>query len=109
MNSKGLNQNPLLARVQRLEVQNRVWQIVGLLALLIFAFSRTANVKAQQKSQPEPIRGTTVEAQNFLLKDAAGTVMGQLTVRNGKAQLELFDPTGKVTWSTNSGPKTLSQ
>jgi hypothetical protein len=109
MNSKDLNQNPLLARVKRLEVQNRVWQIVGLLALLIFGFSRTANVKAQQRTQVEPMRGMTVEAQNFLLKDAAGTVMGQFTVRNGKALLELYDPTGKVTWSTNTGAKALSQ
>jgi hypothetical protein len=103
------NHDTLFARVKRLEVQNRTWQTVGLLVLLIFGFSRTANLMAQQKSQAEPVRGTTVEAQNFLLKDAAGTVMGQLTVRDGKAQLELYDPTGKVTWSTNSREIILSR
>jgi hypothetical protein len=96
------NRDTLLARVKRIEVQTRIWQFVGVPVLLIFGFSRTANVMAQQKSQPAPVRGTMVEAQNFLLKDAAGTVMGQLTVRDGKAQLELYDPTGKVTWSTNT-------
>jgi hypothetical protein len=99
------NQDTLLARVKRLEIQTRIWQIVGLLVLLIFGFSRTANVMAQQKGQGPPVRGTTVEAQNFLLKDAAGTVMGQLTVTDGKAQLELYDSTGKVRWSTNTRPQ----
>ena len=96
------NYNTLLARVKRLEVQTRIWQIVGLLVLLTLGFSRTANVMAQQKGQEALVRGTTVEAQNFLLRDTAGTVMGQLTVRDGKAQLELYDPSGKVTWSTNT-------
>ena len=92
----------LLARVKRLEVQTRIWQIAGLLVLLTFGFSREPNVKAQEKSPAAPVRGTTVEAENFLLKDAAGAVMGQLTVRDGKAQLDLYDVSGKVTWSTNT-------
>jgi hypothetical protein len=95
----------LVARVKKLEVQTRIWQFVGVLLLLIVGYSRTANVMAQQKSQAEPARGTTVDAQSFLLKDAAGVVRGQLTVRDGKAQLELYDPTGKVTWSTNTRPQ----
>jgi hypothetical protein len=91
----------LLSRFKRLETQVRIWQILGLLVLLMFGYSRTASVMAQQKSQPAPVRGTTVEAQNFLLKDASGAIMGQLTVKDGKAQLELYDPSGNVTWSTN--------
>jgi hypothetical protein len=96
------NYSTLLSRVKKLEVQTRTWQIVGLLVLLTLGFSQTANVMAQQKTQAEPVRATTVEAQDFLLKDAAGTVMGQLTVRDGKAQLELYDASGKVTWSTST-------
>ena len=99
------NHDMLLARVRRLELQTRLWQIVGFLLLLTVGLARTANVTAQQKSQAAPVRGTTVEAQSFLLKDPAGTVMGQLTVRDGKAQLELYDPSGKVTWSTNTRPQ----
>ena len=102
MNIKDLNSNPLLARVRRLEVQTRIWQVLALFAVLVVGFSRTANLKAQQNSKAEPARDATVEAQNFLLKDAAGTVMGQLTVRDGKGQLELYDASGKVTWSTNT-------
>jgi hypothetical protein len=99
------NHDTLLARVNRLEIQTRIWQIAALVLLAIVGFSRTANVKAQQRSQSEPARGTTVEAQNFLLKDATGAVRGQLTVRDSKAQLELYDSTGKVTWSTNTRPQ----
>jgi hypothetical protein len=92
----------LLARVKRLGVETRIWQIAGLLLLLTAGFSRVVNVKAQENSPTAPMRATTVEAQNFLLKDAAGKVMGQLTVRDGKAQLDLYDGSGKVTWSTNT-------
>jgi hypothetical protein len=99
----------LLARVQRLEARTRIWQIVGLLVLLTFGFSRAANVKAQENSPTAPMRGTTVEAQNFLLKNAAGAVMGQLTVRDGKAQLDLYDASGKVAWSTNTRAITMGR
>jgi hypothetical protein len=98
----GANQEVLLARVKKLERQARIWQIVMLLVLLALGFSRTATVKAQQDSQLEKLRATTVEAQDFLLKDAAGRVLGQLSVRDGKAQLELYDASGKVTWSTST-------
>lgn len=94
--------HPLLSRVKRLETQVRIWQILGLLVLLMFGYSRTASVMAQQKSQPALVRGTTVEAQNFLLTDDSGKVMGQLAVRGGYALLELYDRSGNVTWSTNT-------
>jgi hypothetical protein len=96
------NCNTLRARVRKLEVQTRIWQVAGLLVLLALGFSRTANVMAQQAGQATPLRATTVEAQDFLLKDAGGTVMGQLTVRDGKPALELYDASGKITWSTTT-------
>jgi hypothetical protein len=96
------NYNTLLARVRKLELQTRLWQIVGLLALSTLGFSRTANLMAQQVGQAAPLRATTVEAQDFLLKDTSGAVMGQLTVRDGKPALELYDASGKVTWSTTT-------
>jgi hypothetical protein len=92
--------NSLLGRMKKLEGQNRMWKIAGPLVLLTLGLSLTANVTAQQKAQDAPIRATTVEAQKFLLRDTAGTVMGQLTVRDGKPVLELYDVAGKVTWST---------
>jgi hypothetical protein len=94
--------NVLLCRGKKLEMRTRIWQIVALVALFALGISRTANVKAQQNSELEKVRATTVEAQDFLLKDAAGRVLGQLSVRDGKAQLELYDASGKVTWSTST-------
>jgi hypothetical protein len=92
----------LLIRVNTLETQNRIWRIVGFLVLLTVGFSRTANVTAEQKVQDAPMRATTVEAQKFLLKDAVGTLMGELTISDGKPVLGLYDRSGKVTWSTNT-------
>jgi hypothetical protein len=94
--------NVLVARVKKLEVRTRIWQIVALVVLFALGFARTENVKAQQIGQLEQVRATTVEAQDFLLKDAAGRVLGQLSVRDGKPQLELYDASGKVTWSTST-------
>jgi len=89
----------LLTRMKKIERQTRIWKTGVLLGLLILGISVAANVRAQQNA--EPIRATTVESQHFVLRDAAGSVMGQLTVKDGTAQLELFDSTGRLTWSTN--------
>jgi hypothetical protein len=53
---------------------------------------------AQEKGL-SPLRASTVEAHTFVLKDASGTVRGRMTV-DDESVLELFDATGKVTWST---------
>lgn len=98
----------LIARVKRLELEARIWQIAGLLVLLIFLFTRAGILKAQGYSATAPIRSTTVEAQNFVLKDSSGAVMGQLTVKDGKAQLDLYDGSGKLAWSTNTRTMTMS-
>jgi hypothetical protein len=94
----------LVARIKKLEKTGRVWKSVGLLVLLTLGFSLTANVTAQQKTQEEWVHATTVEAQTFLLNDAAGRVMGRLSVRDGQPSLEIYDATGKLTWPTKSQP-----
>ena len=94
----------LIARIKKLERRSRVWKSVGLLVLLTLGLSLKANVTAQQKSQEELVHATTVEAQTFLLSDAAGRVMGRLTVRDGQPSLEMYDATGKRTWPTKSHP-----
>ena len=94
----------LVARIKELERRSRVWKSVGLLVLLTLGLSLTANVTAQQKTQEEFVHATTVEAQTFLLSDAAGRVMGRLTVRDGQPSLEIYDATGKLTWPTKSRP-----
>jgi hypothetical protein len=94
----------LVARITKLERASRVWKSMGLLVFLTLGLSLTANVTAQQKTQEELVHATTVEAQTFLLSDAAGRVMGRLTVRDGQPSLEMYDATGKRTWPTKSHP-----
>lgn len=94
----------LVARIKDLESRSRVWKNVGLLVLLTLGLSLAANLTAQQKTQEELVRATTVEAQTFLLSDAAGKVMGRLSVRDGQPSLEIYDATGKLTWPTKSRP-----
>ena len=107
MHTSDVDFNSLVVRMKRLEAENRFWKIVGLAVFLILGFSLTANVTAQQKLQDVPMRATTVEAQHSLLRDAAGKLMGELAVRDGKPVLELYDAIGKVTWSTNTRTRGL--
>lgn len=100
--------NSLLARMKKVEGQNRIWKTAGLLALLALGLSLTANLTAAQKDQDTPLRAKTVEAQTFLLKDAAGALMGRMTVTEGQPVLELYAPSGEVTWSTNTRAKNLA-
>ena len=100
--------NSLLARLKKVEGQNQIWKMTGLLALLMLGLSLTASLTAAQKDQDAPLRAKTVEAQTFLLKDAEGTLMGRMTVTEGQPVLELYDPSGEVTWSTETRAKNLA-
>jgi hypothetical protein len=97
----------LVIRTKTLERENRIWKTVGLMVLMMLGISLTASVRAQQRVQPTPMHATTVTARNFLLEDTAGKVLGQLAVKDGKPFLELYDATGKVTWSTNTRVRSL--
>src|ERR1700727_539587 len=98
----------LLAHLKKVERQNRVWKMAGLVALLTLGLLLNANLTAGQKDQDAPLRAKTVEAQAFLLKDSAGTVMGRMTVSEGQPVLELYGQSGEVTWSTSTRTKVLT-
>jgi hypothetical protein len=85
----------LLARVTKLERQNRLWKTAGLLILLAtFLSLTTAGVKGAK---------TTVEAQTFILKDSAGAMRGKMTVDGDRHPLlEFYDLDGNVIWSTDA-------
>jgi len=87
----------LSARVRNLESQNRVWKLSSLLLFLILAVSLAKGLMAQGTPPNHPI---TVEAQIFLLRDTDGHVRGKLAMKEDQPTLELYDPTGKVVWST---------
>jgi hypothetical protein len=106
-----VNYDGLLARLTKLERQNRLWKIAGLLMLLGIAFSLTANVTAQQANwehmnpptPPITLEAQTLEARTFELKDSAGIMRGKMTVDGDRHPLlEFYDLDGKVIWSTNA-------
>ena len=102
MQTAEIHYEDLLARVMKLERQNRFLRTAGFLIALALGFSLTANVTAQEKIHSSPLRASTIEAQTFLLKDPSGTLRGEMTVVDDKSVLELFDATGKVTWTTGT-------
>ena len=95
----------LMARVGRLERQNRFWKIGGIAAIAVLAASLTATAWAQRNAMP--FRTPTVEAEHFVLKDADGVTRGQFTMTLSGPVLELLAPDGKVIWSTR--PHMLAQ
>ena len=101
MKASAIDIQGLAIRITELERQNRRWKIGGLLMLVLFTLLLAVNVKAQKGGKGSST-GKTLEAQAFALKDADGTLRGLLGVADGKAKLELYDTTGRVTWSTQT-------
>ncbi len=99
----------LLERVRILEAQSRRWKIAGfaivlsfaLVVVLILAAALTKGVLAQgnPRATPQTVP-QTLSAQSFELKDSTGNIRGRLSMKGGFPVLELYDPTGKVTWTT---------
>jgi len=100
MKASAIDIQGLAIRITKLERQNRRWKIGGLLMLVLFTLLLAVNVKAQKGGKGSSTK--TLEAQAFALKDADGTLRGLLGVADGKARLELYDTTGRVTWSTQT-------
>lgn len=81
--------NPLLLeRLERLEQSNRRLKICGLVMLL-----GLAGVFAMGQARP-PLQ--TVEAQEFVVKDASGVVRARLGASQGAASLSLSHEGGRV-------------
>ncbi|MFY9801628.1 MAG: hypothetical protein WA211_03540 [Candidatus Acidiferrales bacterium] len=103
----------LLVRVTKLERQNRVWKIAGLVLLLATLYSLTTKVAAQQfvPNAPRPSGDrllpapppTTLEARTFILRDSAGVMRGKMTVDGDRHPvLEFYDWDGNLEWSTDN-------
>ena len=89
----------LSARVRSLESQNRVWKLSSLVLFLVLVVSLAKGLMAQGTAPNHPV---TIEAQSFLLRDTNGNVRGKLAMKEDQPILELYDPAGKVVWSTGT-------
>lgn len=101
MTSQTPDMQAVLERLENLERQNRRLKRVGLAAAILAS-------SLVMMSQASPNR--TVEAQEFILKDAGGRVRGVLTAKTGAPRLELRDANGiqAATLGSTSNGATLS-
>jgi hypothetical protein len=104
----------LVRRMNRIERGNGYWRLATIFLLLTLLSSVTTTLLSQETTSPPDLRGKmigppdlraqTVQSERFQLMDD-GSVRGELSMRDGKPVLELYDATGKVMWSTS--PKGL--
>jgi hypothetical protein len=100
MPTYGSNPEILVERIRALELQTRRWKLIALVAFVLVLASWTTGLVAQGGRQQAP--APTVEAQSFVLKDASGTIRGQLSLKDNAPRLELYDAAGRVMWSTTA-------
>ena len=70
----------LATRVDRLEVQNRTWKLASTLLGLVIVAVILMGAKSADRVDPAVIRARTVEAEDFVLKDADGNVHARLSL-----------------------------
>ncbi len=126
MNSSPVDLQTLAARIEKLESANRRWKSASAIALL-FVISmlllstrqaeRVAAAARADRIEPDVLHARTVEAQDFVLKDADGHVCARLSLlkqasgRNyltpsqplpGQAALQFYNDKGDVVWTAPS-------
>lgn len=133
MNSSEIDVQSLAARIEKLEAANRRWKSASAIALL-FVLSllllstrhaeRVAAAARPDRIEPNVLRAHTVEAQDFVLKDADGHVYARFTitpnvegrsprldempVMPGQASIQFYDEKGKVVWSAPARPQFMT-
>lgn len=143
MNSPELDVQTLAARIEKLETANRRWKsasAIGLLFVLSLLFlstrhaERVAAAAKPDRIEQDVLHARTVEAQDFVLKDAEGRVYARFSItpnlaamdQNGRvlppgslrfndvplppgqASIRFYDEKGKVLWSAPAKPQFLT-
>jgi hypothetical protein len=109
----------LAVRVEKLEAQNRRWKLMSVVIALTGASLVVMGARRSDSVETPVMRARTVEAQEFLLKDADGRVHARLSlysngkemkvdgkiyhmrpekVMPGQASLQFFDENGEEVW-----------
>jgi hypothetical protein len=128
MNNSAIEFQSLIARVEKLEVQNRRWKLASALLSLFGAGFLLMGAKPADRVDRQVIRASIVEAQEFLLKDDDGHVYARLSLNGagkaiqlngrvfvvpdqkllGEPGLQFFDEKGNVVWTAPSKPELMT-
>jgi hypothetical protein len=88
-----MQENELLQRAERLEQRIRRWKLAALVLLLVCLVLLLAGF---DYAQPNLVKARSVEAQNFVLRDADGQIRARMAVGEDGPRLSFFDEHGKV-------------
>jgi len=97
-----MQENELIQRVERLERGNRRWKLAALVLLLGCLVLLLAGF---DYPQPFLVKARSVEAQNFVLRDADGQVRARMAISEDGPRLSFFDEQGKVVSSLPLKPE----
>jgi hypothetical protein len=114
----------LVARMDKLEAQNRRWKLAGILLGLSSLSLVLMAAKAADHTDPTVVHARTVEAQDFVLKDEDGQVRARLTLNPNKTRhgrdilnptdpaygssaLQFYDDKGEAFWTAPQAPLML--
>lgn len=91
-----MDEKELVARLERLERGNKRWKTATIVLLLVLVAMLLVGFKTADFPQPDLVRARSVEAQNFVLRDASGQIWARMGVAEDGARLTFFDEHGKV-------------
>jgi hypothetical protein len=128
MKNSAIELQNLVARVEKLESQNRRWKLASSLLSLLGVAILLMGAKPADRFDKQVIRAGTVEAQEFLLKDDDGHVYARLSLDGagkaiqlngrifvvpnqkllGEPALQFYDDKGNVVWTAPSKPELMT-
>ena len=128
MDSQQCDLQLLAARVAKLEAANRRWKAASIVAALSACSFLLIGAKPADRIEPDVLHARSVEAQDFVLRDADGHVYARLGITprmsgktnsnrtyafpNGgpladQATLQFYDDKGDVLWTAPSAVQLL--
>jgi len=97
-----MEENQLLQRLERLEQANRRWKLAALIMLMACLVLLAAGFDF---AQPNLVKARSVEAQNFVLRDADGQIRARMAIGDDGPRLSFFDEQGNVVSSLPLKPE----
>lgn len=89
----------VVERLEKLERQMRRWKIASLLLVAMLAIVLLTGAAYSDSDGLLQLPATRLSAHSFVLVGRDGNVYGRMSIRDHKAELQLYDEAGKVIWS----------